>query len=475
MRSILRFMRRGRLGAVLAVLFLSRGEMRAAEPVRAHSPATLHSPPSATPREDAASSPALEKTVNELLRELDAPLRSRREAAMQKLRALGPEVLPVIPPPELLPSAAVQEAMGKIRVELERQLAEKSILPSRVTLSGQRSHAAWLVELHRQTGNRLGTERIPAAVLQQPLRVELSAVPYWDAVETLLRSAKARVSDERERRQLALEPNGPRAAGAATSSGAFRISSDGGTLRKAFVKSEGRLLRVSLDVFAEPRLRPLFLHYAGSEIIAATATGEELPPLSPEAKFEIALGEGGSHAALHLDFLTHSAQPSGPIDLRGRFWMTTAAAQEPIRFKNLQELQARPGRGVARRRGGVTVTVKRVEWSALPPVVEPGKSSAGAELRVEVQVHYDVGGPAFESHRTWILHNAVFLETAGGEKIPLNGGSTTRQQADGAIVLEYRFLNVPRALAEYAFVYITPTLILDVPVDFRLNSVPVRP
>lgn len=56
----------------------------------------------------------------------------------------------------------------------------------------------------------------------------------------------------------------------------------------------------------------------------------------------------------------------------------------------------------------------------------------------------------------------------------LNGGFETTLLSDGATSLEYRFtdLPLPLPLADDAFVYVAPTLIVDLPVQFHLKAVP---
>jgi hypothetical protein len=144
---------------------------------------------------------------------------------------------------------------------------------------------------------------------------------------------------------------------------------------------------------------------------------------------------------------------------------TTAAGNEQIRFTDLARAQEARGENVARRRGGVTVTLNRVREDRAPP----GKHKA----HLQVGVAYDTGGPAFESHRTWILHNEVFLEDRSGRRLRLSGGSETTQQGDGSVGIEYHFVDLPDPISEYAFVYVAPTLIVDVPVEFEIQSVPV--
>src|SRR5262249_18591464 len=144
---------------------------------------------------------------------------------------------------------------------------------------------------------------------------------------------------------------------------------------------------------------------------------------------------------------------------------TSAAGHELIRFTSLDQAQQAGGANVARRRGGVTVTLNRVRMQA----ASSGKQNAD----IQVTVAYDAGGPAFESHQRWILHNEVFLEDREGRRVPLNGGSETSLQGEAGTGIEYHFVELGEALADYSFVYVAPTLIVDVPIEFEIQSVPV--
>ena len=54
---------------------------------------------------------------------------------------------------------------------------------------------------------------------------------------------------------------------------------------------------------------------------------------------------------------------------------------------------------------------------------------------VQIAVSYETGGPAFESHRTWIYHNRVYLETKTGTRIERSKSFTTELQADGGVAV----------------------------------------
>jgi hypothetical protein len=159
----------------------------------------------------------------------------------------------------------------------------------------------------------------------------------------------------------------------------------------------------------------------------------------------------------------------------GRLHVETAAAEESLEFPAGAESV-----GVSRRRGGVTV--KMLRW-------EPTDAAdANHSLDVSVLITYDTGGPAFESHRSWMLFNVVGLVRAGmlpSEKLLGRSGgedarllkpthTTSDAQPDGSIAVTYRFENLPLPASEYRFRYVAPTRILDVPLDFELRDVPLR-
>jgi len=246
---------------------------------------------------------------------------------------------------------------------------------------------------------------------------------------------------------------------AVTHSGPFRIAVHTAEMKPLLGDAAHRKLRLRLSLLAEPRLRPLFLKFAASDIVPR-ASAASIEPLVRDAKFERPLGEGGKSVPLLLDFKVPISARLPRIDLTGRMTMTTAAGEEIIRFR-----QPASARDVARRRGGVTVTLRDMTF---------GKETKGKRsAQVRVAVSYDTGGPAFESHRTWMFHNRAYLLTKTGRRIDRSPGLTTSLQADGTVAVDYRFNHLTSDPGDYDFVYVAPTLIIDVPIDFTLKKIPV--
>jgi hypothetical protein len=180
---------------------------------------------------------------------------------------------------------------------------------------------------------------------------------------------------------------------------------------------------------------------------------------SPDAKLESPIGNGGREVPVRWDFRFPVGISAKSISIRGLLHCQIAAATERIVFD-----QKALVRGAIRRRGGVTVRLRHVDFD---PVEENKLNS-----KIGITVSYDDGGPAFESHRSWIFHNAVYLESKAEVRTNFTDFDTT-QQSDGAIAVDYRWRKINAPADQYQFVYEAPTLILDVPVNVDLVKIPI--
>jgi hypothetical protein len=120
---------------------------------------------------------------------------------------------------------------------------------------------------------------------------------------------------------------------------------------------------------------------------------------------------------------------------------------------------------VFRRNGGVAVALRTAEFEELPDRTR--------RARLRVSVSYDTGGPAFESHRSWLLHNRAVLQAGGGSQIRPTLPITTLLQTDGAVLVEYTFEQLAAMPDDYVFVYSAPTLIVNVPLAFEFPRIPI--
>jgi len=93
--------------------------------------------------------------------------------------------------------------------------------------------------------------------------------------------------------------------------------------------------------------------------------------------------------------------------------------------------------------------------------------------KIEISLVYDHGGPAFESYRTWMYHNEAYLETKNGRRLNPQPIISTRRQGDGSMAVEYNFADVQGTPRDDRFIYVAPTLITSVPVEFRFPRIPL--
>lgn len=425
-----------------------------------------------------------EATVRRWVVRLDADRKADRREAEKELLKLGPAALKWLPEPESFGSRATAEAIRKVRAELERQKAEQSVHATRLTDAGSQSVGETLQRLTKETGNIVVTDELSKELLSQPL--ELSERPtFWDVIEATSRrhDLSWAFAGSPARLRLSMltavtKDESPRTALAVTQSKAFRVALKSIRERTVVGENAGPLVRLELEVMSEPRLRPLFLKCSVAKV---SVTGARAPkkdeqrwqPYSPDAKLELTFGQGGRQMSVPLDF----RRPDGvwsSLSVSGQLHVETAAGEESLEFPAGAE-----ARGVSRRRGGVTV--KLLRW-------EPTGEAKSNGLDVTALVTYDTGGPAFESHRSWMLFNVVGLVRAGmmpNEK-PANGAvmndvnllkpthTESDVQPDGSIAVTYRFEKLPLPPSEYRFRYVAPTLILNVPLDFELRDVPLR-
>lgn len=424
-----------------------------------------------------SSAQELRSTVDKLVGQLDADQRQVRNVAKAALLKLGPAILPHLPATELLPNEQVRNVIRGIRRELERRKAREAANASRVSLQGPHSLADALKSISEQTGNKIDSSQLATETLAKSRDFKLVNAPFWVALNEVCESASAEIaSNASDGIKTQSSPSVQLVAvGAevhmpthADLQHAIRVQVAGVSLRPLFGDAKHHKLRVGLEFHAEPRLRPLFLKYGGADISASVGTDPSAQVLLPLANgddsLELPLGENGRRIAIHADFRVPIALNVESANTHGELTMQCAAATERIRISNIAV-----SRGASRRRGGVTLLARRVD------VVERDEK---LDLSVQCVLTYDTGGPAFESHRTWVFHNRVFLQS---QKLPNSPQESIEPtsfaidgQANGGVMVTYQFRGLPPHFRRAAFEYHAPTLIVDIPVRFRFQGIRVK-
>ena len=410
----------------------------------------------------ARPAPSIRKSVEALIEQLDSSTLSERTQAERALLDLGPEVLTYLPAPELTRSVAVRESVKRIRVQLERRAARESAQASRITLSGSLPLNQILTEIAHQTRNRVELAKDVADLATQTIDVAWDQTPFWEALDEVGRKQKLQAVFHVSQGVLQLQPPGSKSNPelVVQRSGPYRLAIHSAEVRPIVGNPTHHLLRVSGKVSLEPRLRPLFLHFAAADVTASNLSGRGLDPWNPSATYELPCGDAGRDVAVQFDYLIPNNLELASFQLRGRLAVQLAAGIERIVFDQTSQTP-----GASRRRGGVTVRLREVRFEPL------AEERLNAELKVTVG--YDAGGPAFESHRTWMFHNAVYFEDAMGTRFDFTEYDTSLQ-VDGAVGVDYRWDKLHGPATQYHFVYEAPTLILDLPLEVKLDSIPIK-
>ena len=401
--------------------------------------------------------------IDELIRDLDARTLGERSRAERQILDLGPIVLKNLPAPELIESTPVRESIRRIRNQLERQAAKESSRPSFVSLKGEFSIREILSEIHHQTGNEASFAVADSVLSDKKLTVDWDAITFWNSLDDLCERGKLdwKFVSGSDKLQLFATSNASVESRSVQRTGPFRLAIDNIEVRTVVGgQQQQQLLRVNGRLAIEPRLRALFISVVAADLKANDDQDRRLAAWNPNAKYELPVREGAHEVPVVWDFGLPVAGRSKEFAIRGRVHCQVAAAVERIVFDQTSQT-----RGTIRRRGGVSVRLREVVFSAA------GDNRLDAEIGVAVS--YDNGGPAFESHRTWIFHNAVYLETKSGVRTSFTEFETT-QQTDGAIAVDYHWRNVVAPASQYLFIYEAPTLIIDVPIEVSIDKIPIK-
>jgi hypothetical protein len=408
----------------------------------------------------------LEVRVAHLVEELAAESRALRLHAEEQLLRLGFDVLSLLPPAEQVTLPAAREALRRIRLQLEQEQAQRSAGPAQITLQGTLPLGEFLVSLSMQTGNRIDAGQLAPDTLATPVTLACAACPFWECVTQLERRSDIAFRPLPGTRALAAVLRSPAEdpeAGRAHA-GPFRVLIRSMTRRPDFTRPGEDLLRLQGELVCEPRLRPLFLDVRDAQFEILSSAGS-LRPLDEQARRETPMTSGS--ARWTVDFRDDRRISGERLTLRGRLQVELAAAEEPFVFRHLHESDA-----VSRRKAGVTVTRGPVVLAAGDGVARPRL------LRVPLRIVYETGGPAFESHRTWVFHNEVFLRSTDGSQTLHHNGFDTLRQVEGGVEIAFRFdspVSPQHPLADFELVYVAPTLLNTVPVEFEVGDLQIVP
>lgn len=349
--------------------------------------------------------------------QLEAPLRSQRDAAERSLIEAGPAVLDILPPVEKASSAESRLRLERIWQALTAAYIRQTLRGATLDLTVEEgSPDEILRQIRQQSGNRLQWSLPEARSVPHPARL---SGPFWPILDGLLDDWNAGLQAAEEPFTLRIVPRpagGSARRQAASYAGPFRVHA---TRLQRFEEPDSTVtLRADLSVEWEPTLWPVAVWHDAAWNRATTTLGKEAVPRSGGGRREIPLPRTVYPLPLAIDF-TLPAEDADLARWTGRFQVLAAVA--PYNF--VFDLRA----GLPRRRilGDVTVELQRLKI---------GDNSAAASLRVEYR---DVAIP-LKSHLAGVFEVPVRLEYPDGTTCD-GAVRETLAETDSSAVIHYVF------------------------------------
>jgi hypothetical protein len=399
----------------------------------------------------------LELRVQRLLQMLEDSQRPRRDEAERELIELGEAVLPLLPETDPATSAETKERLTRVRSTLDQAALAAAMKPSRLTLAGEFALAEILQQFQQQTGNRLLDFRNRFG--QQPsdtrLKIDYQDVEFWSALDQLLDQAgMSTYSFTGEPRTLgivAASPNQAARVGSASYAGVFRIEPTEIQAQRSLRTPDNASLRVRLEVLWEPRVAPVLIRQPYRDVSLTADDGNAIALLSTDGVAEAPIQSTVAGIDLVLPMQLPDRSIRKVASFKARMYAMVPGREEAFEFDNLEA-----ARNVAKRRGGLEVTLERVR-----------RNGAVYEFRIRLRL---VGGEdRFQSHLDWASNNSVYLVNAQGETID-NPNFERYLEREQEIGFAYLF-PVPGDLKEYRLVYRSPAAMLTVPVEYELKDI----
>ncbi|MGD9635100.1 MAG: hypothetical protein AB7G28_03695 [Pirellulales bacterium] len=369
--------------------------------------------------------------------------------------------LAMSPAPPIAPAPADEISASKLH-ELVEQLhdpggVKREIPPSKVTLKLD-DVPIWqaLAEIQRQTGNkaidRENQGQAPDATAPK-VSCNFKDEPYWSAIDDLLDGAVMDVESQSGETALALvgRPRGgiPR-VGRAAYDGPFRIEAIDAQSQRNLRRPRDSSLMLQIQVAWEPRLRPIAITQAASDLEATAGELASLSPKQPDAVFSAEVPQGAQAVDMVLPFELPPRTAPAISTLRGKMWALVPGRQATFKFDNLAQAA-----GKSQRDGDIEVIIDSVR-----------KNNDIWELHMRLKL--DENNHALENHRGWAFDNRSYLVDAKGE-VQENVGLETTSETDQEIGVAY-FFDAPQ-LDGLTWVYETPVDMAETEVNFELRDI----
>lgn len=430
--------------------------------------------PAAAEKSEASSTdePQVDKAqIEKLVEQLDAADKADRDAAEQQLIELGAEggvaaaseaFVNLLPQPNDEMPQEVQVRLTRIANEIRLRTAKRSIEGTTLTLDFTDAPLADVFkEIEKQTGNRLVDYRdeLSQPDTEKKVTYRGEKEPFWKALDSMLDGVQMSPYNDAGDEALAIIDRDQgvlrRGGGRAVYSGPFRIEPTGASSQRGIRNPDQSGLSIDLEISWEPRLRPIGLSMRSEDLKAVCDDGRPTPVVSGDIVFDVEV-QGDSRATDVVASLQLPARTSQKLaTVEGRMTALVPGRLAELKFDNLTA-----AKDVTKRAGEVAVTIERVT-----------KNQALWEIYMRLKVEGSDAGLSVDGG--WVFQNTAKLVDKKGDALDNAGFETTMQSEDEIGFAFFYELPEGRDLKDYDWVYRTPASVVSVPVDFKLENVPL--
>jgi len=403
-----------------------------------------------------SASDDLKQEVRRLVHELDSDELAQRNAAEETLIGKGPAALDLLPAPTDRTSAEVRERLARVRQKLQQAAVESSVKPSLIMLDAESMPLSKVLSaLEEQSGNKIVDyrERFGQPASDPALKVHFDKTPFWQALDQVLDQANLTVYPYADEPGLNIVG---RALGQtlrvqnAVYAGPFRFEPTRLDAQRDLSNSKASVLRLTIEVAWEPRLKPISLAQRLTDVQAIDDRSGRLKVESEEAEIEVPVEGLKSAVELTLPFALPPREAKAIARVKGKITASIPGRIEEFRFDDLLK-----AKNVEKHLAGVTVTLEQVRRN-------------NEAWEVFVRARFDEPGDALASHRGWIFRNEAYLEGADGKPIAYDTMETTLQTKN-EVGVSYIFV-LDKPPANMKFVYKTPGAIIGAGVEYELRD-----
>ncbi len=413
----------------------------------------------------AQSDAALRDRARQLLERLESADAKVSEAAGQGLIKLGPRVLPFLPDAAAVKKPEIKARLASIRGEIEKAGSEVDVKASLVTLTGKGVRLSEAVaQLQKQSGNAITDRReeLGSEVTNPALDLDLRGRPFLEALDAVARQAGVGLTFFTGDGTIGLAggaamdaPEAPKPANPPKPmiryTGPFRVELKQIGLARDY-QTGASTANLQLELAWEPRLRPMLLVLKANTISVVDDRGRAIKPRVAGESDEIVVRPENPVAEINLNLDAPERSATRIATLKFKAEITIPAALKTFTFKKLDQA------GVVQKQGDVGVTLKGFEVDE-------------QTWKVEIQLEYPGGGPAFESYREGLFNNRVWLLRGDGSRFAQNGGFSNTSSDGGKLGFEYLFVDAPGKPGDYGLVYETPSKVVPLPIEFEFHDI----